>query len=152
MCQGSSKPTEEEAASLLHALQQRFMGLCALLHCIIACQAASPTLRAAVSGAAKALLTACTEFLDALPEQVHTSPALCNALACMPWARMVLTLHVLRRESHVRFAAQSQWPGLPQRVGLISERCAAVQRLPLDSKVAIGRKLMQVKPFLPHFI
>ena len=73
MCQGSSGPTEEEAGSLLHALQQRFTGLCALLHGVAACQAASPTLHAAVSGAAKALLMACKEFLEALPEQVCTS-------------------------------------------------------------------------------
>lgn len=48
------------------------------------------------------------------------------------------------------FGVQSKWPDLPYRAGLIAERCAAVKRLPLDSKVAIGRKLMQVRPSSPQ--
>lgn len=39
---------------------------------------------------------------------------------------------------------QSLWAALPQRVGVVSQRCAAVKRLPLNNKVAIGRKLTQV--------
>ena len=70
ICQGSG-PTREEAGALLHVLQQRFTGLCALLHSITTCQAAGPTLQATVSTAVQSLLAACSEFLEALPDQVR---------------------------------------------------------------------------------
>ena len=34
---------------------------------------------------------------------------------------------------------------LPQRVGVIRERCEAVKRIPLNNAVALGRKLTLVR-------
>lgn len=33
---------------------------------------------------------------------------------------------------------------LPQRVGVVKERCEAVKRLPLDNRTAIGREITRV--------
>ena len=44
---------------------------------------------------------------------------------------------------------QDAWAALPQKVGVISQRCAAVKRLPLDNKVAIGRKFTQASAETP---
>jgi hypothetical protein len=154
ICQGSG-PTREEAGALLHVLQQRFTGLCALLHSILACQPAGPTLQAAVSTAVQSLLAACREFLEALPDQVQPLSKALYKRACRRQYVKGLRSHV----EHCFFATglscvmcmdQGKWAGLPQRVGLLSERCAAVKRLPLDNKIAIGRRLTQVRPIQKH--
>ena len=45
---------------------------------------------------------------------------------------------------------QTAWAALPQRVGVVSQRCAAVKRLPQNNKVAIGRKFTQVRADALH--
>lgn len=76
---GNSKPSQEEAHSVLEAAQQRFAAICALLHGRVAA-GAGPSLRSATAAAGKGLLQACQAFLDSLHAQVR-SPFLASLMA-----------------------------------------------------------------------
>ena len=155
---GPGQPGEMEATALLHTFQQRFAALCAVVHSVVA--GGGPTLHSAVIGAVTGLLSSCEAFLDDLRSEVRCLVAsghqggiqkkICPSLLSS-WSLpcSVLTLFTLRLSpdgaGESLICVQEGSPQLPQRVGVISERCEAVKRIPLNNAVALGRKLTLVR-------
>ena len=71
MLGGNSKPSQEEAHSVLEAAQQRFAAICAILHGRVGV-GAGPSLCSATAAAGKGVLQACQAFMDSLHAQVRS--------------------------------------------------------------------------------